>query len=209
MGIFSYDSPITKALSTIVDYIILNLCFLVCCIPVFTIGAALSALSSVSLKEQDSTNLFSSYFRAFKENFKQSTKAWIVFLLVGIILVIEIYFFFFSGLAFPAEGIIRIILCFSAFVYLGAIIFTFPLIAKFDNSIPGTLANACIFSVILAPVTLLMILLSFLPVVCLLLCPDIFVYIFALWIFIGFSMTSRIHCLLINKLLSKLLPSKT
>ena len=95
MGIFSYDSPITKALSTIVDYIILNLCFLVCCIPVFTIGAALSALSSVFLKEQDSTNLFSSYFRAFKENFKQSTKAWIVFLLVGIILVIEIYFFFF------------------------------------------------------------------------------------------------------------------
>ena len=147
MGIFSYDSPITKALSTIVDYIILNLCFLVCCIPVFTIGAALSALSSVYLKEQDSTNLFSSYFRAFKENFKQSTKAWIVFLLVGIILVIEIYFFFFSGLAFPAEGIIRIILCFLAFVYLGAIIFTFPLIAKFDNSIPGTLANACIFSV--------------------------------------------------------------
>ena len=38
------DSILHNALSTIFDMILVNLCFLLCCLPVITIGTAVSAL---------------------------------------------------------------------------------------------------------------------------------------------------------------------
>lgn len=209
MGLFGYDSPVTKALTTLANYIALNICFLVCCIPVFTIGASISALCAVFQKSQDSHSVTSRFFKAFKANFNQAAKAWIVFLVVGILLGLEVYIFFFSSLVIPASGVIRILICFLVFLYFGAIGYTFPLIARYDNSVPNTLVNACVFTVVLAPVTLFMILFSILPAVCLLLSPSLFVVVFISWIFIGFSLTWRMNCFLIDKLLSKRLSTKS
>lgn len=201
MRLLSYDSPITEALTTLTNYILLNICFLICCIPVFTIGASINVLCTVFLRGQDSYRMVSGFFRAFKENARQSTKAWIVFLAVGMLLGLEVHIFFFSSLVISARGVIRILICFFVFLYLGAIAYTFPLIARYDNSVPNTLANACVFTVVLAPVTLFMILFSILPAVCLLISPSLFVAVFISWIFIGFSLTWRMNCFLVDKLL--------
>ena len=40
MRIFNADSPLMEGLSKITDLVILNLVVLVCCLPVFTAGAA-------------------------------------------------------------------------------------------------------------------------------------------------------------------------
>ena len=57
----------------------LNLLWLVCCIPVFTAGAATTAVYYVTLKlvrdEDDST--IKSFFRSFIQNFKQATAIWL------------------------------------------------------------------------------------------------------------------------------------
>ena len=47
---FNMDSPIMRFLSRVCDLIILNLLIIVCCIPVFTAGASITALFSVTLK---------------------------------------------------------------------------------------------------------------------------------------------------------------
>ncbi len=49
-GVFNPDSPMMRALGVVWDLIVLNLLFLVCCIPVVTIGPAITALHYVTTK---------------------------------------------------------------------------------------------------------------------------------------------------------------
>ena len=49
-GFFSFEGGFFSGLEKISDIVILNLVFIICCLPVFTIGAALTALSSITQK---------------------------------------------------------------------------------------------------------------------------------------------------------------
>ncbi len=49
-GVFNPDSPMMRSLGVVWDLIVLNLLFLVCCIPVVTIGPAITALHYVTTK---------------------------------------------------------------------------------------------------------------------------------------------------------------
>ena len=44
-------NPVIDFINTICNYIVLNMVFLITCLPVFTIGAAAAALDYVSLRE--------------------------------------------------------------------------------------------------------------------------------------------------------------
>ena len=47
---FNMDSPVMRFLSRLCDLMILNILCLICCIPIVTIGASITALYSVTLK---------------------------------------------------------------------------------------------------------------------------------------------------------------
>ena len=83
MKLFNPESRFMEALSTISDLMILNLVTLVCCLPVITIGAALTGMHYVLLKmvRREEGYIVRSYFKSFKENFLQATIIWILFLL--------------------------------------------------------------------------------------------------------------------------------
>lgn len=53
----------------------LNLLFILCCLPIITIGAASAAMSYIlkKLDEQEYVFLAEEFFKAFRENFKQAT----------------------------------------------------------------------------------------------------------------------------------------
>ena len=64
-GVFNPDSPMMRALGVVWDLIVLNLLFLVCCIPVVTIGPAITALHYVTTKmagEKDGTPVVGNFF---------------------------------------------------------------------------------------------------------------------------------------------------
>ena len=61
-----------RALGVVWDLIVLNLLFLVCCIPVVTIGPAITALHYVTTKmagEKDGTPGGGNFFKSFRANF--------------------------------------------------------------------------------------------------------------------------------------------
>ena len=64
---FSPDSKIMQFFSRLTDLILLNVVFLLTCIPVFTIGAANAALYRVCFRMDTDKEepLFRSYFRSF------------------------------------------------------------------------------------------------------------------------------------------------
>ena len=96
-GIFNYDNPIWRFIGKFCDIMILNVLWLICCIPVVTVGAATTAVYYVTLKlvRDEEGPTIRSFFKSFKENFKQATVLWLIMLAVGALLGFDLYFFLF------------------------------------------------------------------------------------------------------------------
>ena len=80
--LFSYDSKLMQTLTFVGDLIILNLLYLLCCVPVFTIGAAQAALYSgvrTLLDKTDDSSCAAAFFRSFRTGFGAITLAWLIF----------------------------------------------------------------------------------------------------------------------------------
>ena len=88
---FNIESPFMQLLTRVGDLIIVNALYLVCCVPIVTIGAATAALHKVAqaIVYDTDNGIFKTFFRAFRENFKQATVVWIVELIVLVSLVCD------------------------------------------------------------------------------------------------------------------------
>lgn len=90
-SIFSYDSKFMQILMFLGDLIILNLLYLVCCIPIFTIGAAQAALHTgikVLLDKEDDTSIIAAFFRGFTTGFGTVTLSWGI---MTVVLALAVY----------------------------------------------------------------------------------------------------------------------
>ena len=85
MNIFEEGSPFQRFLNKVADLLILNLITLVMCVPIITIGAALTAMHYVLLKmvRGEEGYIVKSFFRSFKREFGQATILWILFVALG------------------------------------------------------------------------------------------------------------------------------
>ena len=90
---FGIDSKFYEVVSRIADLVVLNLLFVLCSLPIITIGASTTALYGVTKKMAENREgyICRNYFRLFKENFKQSTMMWIILLLLALIPTIDLY----------------------------------------------------------------------------------------------------------------------
>ncbi len=139
-------SGLWKALDVFGNLFALNVLFVLTSIPIVTIGASLTALYSMTLKmlENHESSIMKGYFRAFKENFKKATGAWLIILAMLAAIGAEyIYIGNFEGGATTFYMIFMVLEC--AFLVL-AVPFLFPLIAKFENSLWNTFKNAFLLS---------------------------------------------------------------
>lgn len=81
---FDLESPLMRVLNRVADLMILNLLMVVCCIPIITTGAAVTAMHYVLLKmvRGEEGYLIRGFFKSFKANFKQATLIWLIMLVV-------------------------------------------------------------------------------------------------------------------------------
>lgn len=163
---FSFDNKIFGALGKAVDCVILSVLWLVCCIPVITIGASSTALYYTVHKSIRGNRGYTTknFFSAFKDNFKPATLSWIVAFVVQIVLSLDAYimwqvlqtgnnmgaFFYFF----------LILIAFS----IGWVVYTFAYIARFENTVKITLKNAVLMELRHLPWSLLIIILFLLAI---------------------------------------------
>lgn len=90
---FGIDSKFYEVVSKIADLVILNLIFVLCSLPIITIGASTTALYGVTKKMAGNREgyIFRNFFQLFKENFRQSTVMWIILLVAAMIPTIDLY----------------------------------------------------------------------------------------------------------------------
>ena len=198
--IFDMDSPLFRGLSKLADIMILNIIFIICCIPIVTIGASVTAMSYVTLKMKDGEEgyIFRTFFKSFKQNFKQATIIWLILLLVILIMVGDIYIIINSGLEFHI--VLKVIIGVVGFLIVFTTMYVFPVLAKFDNTIKNTIKNAFIMSILQFPKTILMIIMWVVPVGLALLVPQAFPIAFMF----GLSAPAFVSALLYNKFFQKL-----
>ena len=129
------DSPFMMFLSNLTDIVILNVLFLLCCIPVITIGPAITAMHYVTLKmvKDEDGYLLKSFFKAFKENFKQSCIAWMVFLAITVVFLLDYKILKTAGME---ENKIFMIVIGSIYLFICiTAMYVFPLLSRFENTL--------------------------------------------------------------------------
>ena len=146
--ILDYDGKFINFLNKATDTLIATLLWLVCSIPIITIGASTTAFYSVMLKlvKDEESYITKSFFKAFKENFKISTIVWLIMGTIGGLVCTSLYIVFNSSkvgsklfYALPFYLLVLII-------YTMTINFVFPYIAKFYDTVKRTLMISLIFS---------------------------------------------------------------
>lgn len=98
MNFFSYESKPMQILMLLGDLIILNLLFILCSLPVFTIGAAQAGLYTglkTLLDPEDDTYISSAFFNGFKTGFGKITIAWNILLVADLILGVVTFLSYF------------------------------------------------------------------------------------------------------------------
>lgn len=142
------DSPFMMFLSNLTDIVILNVLFLLCCIPVITIGPAITAMHYVTLKmvKDEDGYLLKSFFKAFKENFKQSCIAWMVFLAITVVFLLDYKILKTAGME---ENKIFMIVIGSIYLFICiTAMYVFPLLSRFENTLKQTVKNALLMSIL-------------------------------------------------------------
>ena len=194
------ENPIVQGIGKIADFVILNLLWLLCSLPIITIGASTTALYSVMLKlvKNEEGYVVRGFLKAFRENFKQSTLIWLIFLLLWLILIVD-----FSSLKFMPEnigGILQILFLVISGLLVGMSVYAFSLQARFENTIKNTLKNALILVFAKLPYTLLIIILSVGPVIITILTPQTLIIGLLLWLFIGVALVTWLNSFLLRRI---------
>ncbi len=184
---FNIDSPIWRVMGFIGDLILLNFLFILTCIPLFTIGASVTALSAVEFRMMEKRNgaVVREYFRAFKENFKESTLIWLVYLAFLFICVLN--FNLVSNTNPANRKMIMIVLGIALFFVTMVVMYGLAMQARFVNTLKDTVLKAFLIGLSGLPYTIVMILMIVAAVGISVRTVGAVLFSFPFWILIGFS----------------------
>ncbi len=164
-SIFNLDSPVMQALGKVADLMWLNVLTMICCIPVITIGPSLTAMHYMALKivRNEECYITRGFFKSFKENFRQGVVIGIITLFITFILVGDFLLLRNPDLGF--SKFLQIVITIIAVLFLFTLMYVYPVLAKFANTIWRTIKNAFLMSIMQFPKTLLMIVIWALPLI--------------------------------------------
>lgn len=145
---FQMDSPFFQFMNTLATFIGLNVLFLLLCLPVVTIGPAITTLYTTTMQEarEEYSSVFATFFQAFKKNFFQSTLAFFLYLFLALV-------FLFNAIFWGKQGtllgtILLLVMVLALLITAISFSYTFPLIARFQNSLKQTLKNSIFLSLL-------------------------------------------------------------
>lgn len=205
-NLFSIDSPVFRALSTLADLVWLNLLWLLCCLPVFTAGAATAALYDVLLRvtRDAPVHITGGFFAAFRANFKKATVGWLVLLGAAALVLLDAY----------AAAVLGGGLLLYALVFLGALVwlfvnaYYFPLVARFENTLGASLRNAFVLSFANFPRTLVVTAVQLSPVLVGLFDLSLLYKLSFLWLMLGGAGPGYINALMLNTVFARYIPEE-
>ena len=183
-GFFNPDAPIIQAMSKFSWMLWYSCLWFFCSLPIVTLGASTAALYEMCFRMHDEGDYNTkNFFIAFKDNFKKGTAVWLLLLLLAIVLVVVYY-----GVVWVENEMIRIVLlapfcvCFVVWGFL--LLYVFPLMGFFENTVKNTLKNAIAMSIKHLRQSVYCFALALLPILALALSVEWFIRLLYVWVFI-------------------------
>lgn len=198
----SVDNPFFDLMGKFGDVVLLNLLFLVSSLPVVTMGASFAALyqSFDDMAEGNMVSAFRNFSSAWKKNLRTSTRAWLLILLSGCLLIFDLTFVGGmrreAGAYWKATGIglgCLGLLWEMVFCYI------FAVILRGETRIRKMVKRSLFLSVRYFPYTLIMIILNSAPAVCFVLGGKLLAAVLPLYLVFGFGLTAFLNTFFLRR----------
>lgn len=203
-NLFRYDNKFFEILGKIADVVILNLLCIISCLPIVTIGASITAAYSIAMKmvKDEETYITKEFIKKFKENFKTSTIVWSIMLIIGGVLLFDFYM---SKLVLneSISKVLQLIFTMISIIYIFTLIYVFPMISKFENTIKNTMINSTLISIQNLPYTVMMVILNLSPLLLISLFSSYWGQIIFFYTVIGFGIITYINSIFFEKIFNK------
>ena len=194
-GLFDLNSPFMRFLSLVGDLILINLMFILCCLPVITAGASACAMYTVTMqkvrKEDLSDGVAGPFFAAFKANFKKGTLIWIFYVLVGAAIAINRWLMLGAGEEY--SQFMKVLWIILLILYTASVSWVFAVQARFENGVKETIKNSLILALAHPLSSVRVMICTAFPFVLLLYKTYYFLYSSAIWLMIGFSLLAYLN----------------
>jgi len=144
MHVFAYDSKLSTFLRKISDYVIINGLLLIGCLPVLTVGAAITAVYYTILEHQirGKGYLLPTFFRGFKQNMKQGVLIWSICLLFIVLFSYDIVYFGQRMQAGQMDGVLYILFTILLLLLILLTLYLFSYMARFEDNGRTVFRNA-------------------------------------------------------------------
>lgn len=164
MGFFKWDSPFMQAATVVTYYVLLNIICLIYSIPIITAGAAISAKYYMGMKlaRKEDIYLLKDYNKAFKNNFKQATKVWIVQLILGCFIAYD-WFIVLKGNPDSYGWNFFLVLLGLSLIFVMICLSSYGLMARFEMKTFDLIKGSITFTFIRFPVMLFAVLILISP----------------------------------------------
>ena len=192
MKIFRLDGPVQAFFEKTFHLMVLQLLFVVCSLPIVTIGASVTALLSVTMKmsKDEEGYVWKDFLKAFRSNFKQSTCIWLIFAATISYLLFMLRVSMISGatvlkvMEIPEAALLVIV--------IAALLYVFALQARFENTVKNTIRNSFLVSLRCLPQTALLFIILFGSIILTGFSGSAYGLLLFVWIFCGFSLLAYI-----------------
>ncbi len=141
--IFGPDSKFYKYGTLLCDLIIVVILWMICCIPIITIGASTTALYYVTTRQLSNREGYVSkdFFKSFKNNFFEATAVTFIILLFLGIIFINIGFFNPDTMINSIIYIVQYVILYEVLIFS---VYVFPVLSRFDLKL-GALIKTSVF----------------------------------------------------------------
>ena len=181
-SLFDPNSAFSRGMERVWTLVVLNVLWVLCSLPVVTIGPSTAALYQVLGKviQGEDSHTARKFFAAWRENFKCALLVWLPMLAVLVLCGFDLYFAVLND-----RFLWKLLAVFALQLAAVELTFVFPLMARYQNTWRSHMKNAMLVGVGNLPRMLLIWLIWAVPVGACLVFPWLRLYLSLVWLLAG------------------------
>lgn len=217
MGIFDVNNTVFQGINKIIDSVLLNVLWLLCCMPVIltfvvawqsgvllfwlicwlTFGLAGPATTALyytvnKVIRHSRSYIWKEYWYAFRSNFKQAAKAALILAGLGLFMALDSYIMYQFAQAGEVSGALYVVFLVFILVVIMLAVYTFAYIARFENTFKDVMKNAALIAIASLPWTIVLMVLLVGALIVLWMSPMLFIVVPVVYILIANVILERI-----------------
>ena len=191
--LFDYDNGIMSAINKITDTVVLGIFWMLCSIPIFTVGASSAAFYYTYQRcvVQRLDHAWKTFFVSFKANFKQATQIWLIVLGIAVFTVVDCFLLSYMAKSMLVTVIQTIVITVMLSGTIWAL-YLFPYLSRFENTNKATMKNCALIVLANMPQSLLLFVLFVLSVFCFICFPLVNMFIPSLYMYFANKVLEKI-----------------